>query len=57
MKIHNASTLERMAQLITQADMEARSAESLEAIKQGDSISLDAFRNENRQWAKENYTK
>lgn len=57
MRVHKTSTLERMAKLITQAEMEARSQESLDAIKEGDVISLDEFRRENRQWAKENYIK
>lgn len=57
MKVHKTSTLERMDHLITQVEMEARSQESLEAIKQGDIISLDELRRENRKWAKENYTK
>lgn len=57
MRVQKTSTLERMGQLITQAEMEARTEESMEAIKKEDVVSIDDFRRENRQWAKENYTK
>jgi diphthamide synthase (EF-2-diphthine--ammonia ligase) len=57
MQVQKKSTLERMDQLITQAEMETRTQESLEAISKGDVLSLDEFSQENREWAKKNYTK
>ena len=57
MKVQKTSTLKRMDQLITQAEVESRTEESMEAISKGEVVSLDDFRKENRQWAKENYTK
>ncbi|WP_339793853.1 hypothetical protein [uncultured Imperialibacter sp.] len=57
MQVQKKSTLERMDQLITQAEMETRAQESLEAINKGDVLSLDEFSQKNREWAKENYTK
>lgn len=57
MRVQKTSTLKRMDQLITQAEMEARTEESITAIKKGDVISIDDFRRENQQWAKEKYTR
>ena len=52
MKIHNTSALKRMDELITQAELESRTEESLKAIDKGDILSIDAFRNENKAWRK-----
>lgn len=57
MKVRETSTLQRMEQLITQAEMEARTEESLKAIDKGEVLSIDEFRKENRQWLKKKYTK
>ena len=46
-----------MDQLITQAEIEARAEESLEAIRKGEVSSLDEFSQANRKWAKGNHTK
>lgn len=57
MRVQKTSTLQRMDQLITQAEIEARTEESMEAIRKGEVSSLNEFSRENRKWAKENYTK
>lgn len=57
MKLHNVSTLQRMNELITQAEMETGSKESLDDIKRGEVLSLDDFKKENLKWAKKNYIK
>ncbi len=57
MKQHNVSTLQRMNELITQAEMETSTKESLDDIKRGEILSLDDFKKENQQWAKKNYIK
>jgi len=57
MKVKEASTLQRMEKLITQAEMESGAEESLKAIDEGDVLSMDEFRKENRQWLKKKYTK
>ncbi|MGM0581939.1 MAG: hypothetical protein ACQETL_14740 [Bacteroidota bacterium] len=57
MKEHSISTLQRMNQLITQAEMEASAKESLEDIKSGEVLTLDDFKNENQKWIKKNHIK
>lgn len=57
MRVQNTHTLQRMNQLITQAEMEARAEESLKSINKGEVLSLDELKQENRKWAKENYIK
>jgi hypothetical protein len=57
MRVQKTSTLQRLNELITQAEMETRAEESMEAINKGEVLSLDEFSRENREWAKENYTK
>ena len=54
MKIQNTSALIRMDELMTQAEIESRTNESLEAIGKGDILSIDAFRNENEAWRAKN---
>jgi hypothetical protein len=54
MKVHNTGTLERMNELIIQAEMEANARESLESIEKGDVLTLDEMREENIKWAKKN---
>ena len=50
MKIDDVSALKRMEELITQAEMESRSEESLKAIEKGDVLSIDSFRADNEKW-------
>lgn len=57
MRENNVSILERMNELITQAEMENAAKNSLEAINKGEVMSLDDFKNENQKWTKKNYTK
>ena len=57
MKVHEVSTLQRMEDLIIQAEMESRAEKSLKAIENGDIIAIDQFRKANKQWLKQNYTK
>lgn len=57
MKEHSVSTLQRMNQLITQAEMEASAKESLEDIKSGEVLTLDDFKKENQKWIKKNHIK
>lgn len=57
MKVQKASTLERIEQLIIQAELESRAEESLTAIDKQEVVSLDEFRQENLQWAKKRFTK
>ena len=57
MKVKEASTLQRMEKLITQAEMESRAEESLKAIDKGDVLSMDEFSKQNKQWLKKRYTK
>jgi len=54
MKIQSTSALKRMDELITQAELEIRAEESLNAIEKGDILSLDEFRKENEAWRKSN---
>jgi len=57
MRVKEASTLQRMEKLITQAEMESRAEKSLKAIDKGDDLSMDEFSKENKQWLKKKYTK
>lgn len=54
MKIENTSALKRMDELITQAELELRSEESIKAIDKGDILTVDSFRSENEEWRKKN---
>ena len=57
MKVKEASTLQRMEKLITQAEMESRAEESLKAIDNGDVLSMNEFSKENKEWLKKKHTK
>lgn len=57
MKLQNVSALQKVENSIIQAEMEARAEESLKAIKKGEVLSIDEFRKENREWAKERFTR
>ena len=50
MKIEKSSSLEKIEESILQAEMEARTEDSLEAIKRGDVMTLDEFRKSNQEW-------
>lgn len=55
MKIQNESALERMDELITQAELESQANESLKAIDKGNVLSIDSFRKENEAWRRGNF--
>ena len=55
MKVHEVATLKRMEKLIIQAEMEARAEKSLQAIENGEVVTLKQFSNENRKWLKKKY--
>ncbi len=57
MKVKEVSTLQRLEKLITQAEMETRTEESLKAIDEGKVLSIDEFSKKNKQWLKKKYTK
>ena len=50
MRIEKSSSLEKIEESILQAEMEARTKESLEAIKRGEVMTLDEFRKSNQEW-------
>lgn len=50
MKIEKSSSLEKIEESILQAEMEARTEDSLEAIKRGEVMTLDEFRKSNQEW-------
>jgi DNA topoisomerase IA len=50
MRIEKSSSLEKIEESIIQAEMEARTEESLEAIKRGEVMTLDVFRKSNQEW-------
>lgn len=47
---------EKVEKPIIQVEMESRAKESMEAIKKGETLTIEGFKKENRQWAK-SYTK
>ncbi|MFD2037594.1 hypothetical protein ACFSKL_22560 [Belliella marina] len=57
MKVQKTSTLVRMEELITRAEMEDRAEESLNSISNKEIISIEEFKKENHKWVKENRTK
>ena len=57
LKVNDMAALQRIEELIIQAELEYRAEESLEAIRKGEILSLDEFRKENQQWAKKKYMK
>lgn len=52
MKMQNTVALQKVEKLMIQAEMESRAEESLEAISNGDVLSIEEFGNENKEWAK-----
>lgn len=57
MKLQNTSTLKRLDQLITQAEMEDRAERSLENIEKDEVLSLEEFKKENLKWMKRKNSK
>jgi hypothetical protein len=56
-KIEKSSSLEKLEDLFIQAEMEARIKESLEAIRNGEVLTLDEFIKSNKEWLKKTVTK
>jgi hypothetical protein len=56
-KVQNKATLQELDNLITKAEIEANAEESLESLNNGDVVSLEEFKLENRKWVKKNYMK
>ena len=52
-----SSSLEKLDDLFVQAEMEARTEESLEAIRNGEVLTLDEFFKSNEEWLKKTVTK
>ena len=57
MRVKEASTLKKMERLISQAELESRTEDSLKAIKKGEVVTLDEFSKENLKWVKKNSIK
>jgi len=57
MQIREESILKNYEDLLTQAELQSRTDESLKAIQVGEVISIDEFNNSNKQWFKKNSTK
>ena len=51
-KIEKSSSLEILEDPFIQAEMEARTKESLEAIRNGEVLTLDEFLKSNEEWLK-----
>jgi hypothetical protein len=49
MRIEKSSSLEKIEESIIQAEMEARTDESFEAIKRGEVMTLEEFRKSNQE--------
>ena len=56
-KIEKSSSIEKLDDLFVQAEMEARTKESLEAIRNGEVLTLDEFIKSNKEWLKKTVTK
>ena len=56
-KIEKSSSLEIVENPFIQAEMEARTKESLEAIRNGEVLTLDEFLKSNEEWLKKTVTK
>lgn len=57
MRIEKSSSLEKIEESIIQAEMEARTDESFEAIKRGEVMTLEEFRKSNQEWLSKLATK
>lgn len=56
-KIEKSSSLEILEDPFIQAEMEARTKESLQAIRNGEVLTLDEFLKSNEEWLKKTVTK
>ena len=56
-KIEKSSSLEIVEDPFIQAEMEARTKESLEAIRNGEVLTLDEFLKSNEEWLKKTVMK
>jgi hypothetical protein len=56
-KIEKSSSLEILEDPFIQAEMEARTKESLEAIRNGEVLTLDEFLKSNEEWLEKTVTK
>ena len=56
-KIEKSSSLEILENPFIQAEMEARTNESLQAIRNGEVLTLDEFLKSNEEWLKKTVTK
>ena len=56
-KIEKSSSLEILENPFIQAEMEARTIESLVAIRNGEVLTLDEFLKSNEEWLKKTVTK
>lgn len=56
-KIEKSSSLEILENPFIQAEMEARTKESLQAIRNGEVLTLDEFLKSNEEWLKKTVTK
>ena len=56
-EIEKSSSLEIVDDPFIQAEMEARTKESLEAIRNGEVLTLDEFLKSNEEWLKKTVTK
>jgi hypothetical protein len=56
-KIEKSSSLEKLEGPFIQAEMEARTKESLEAIRNGEVLTLEEFIKSNEEWLKKTVTK
>ncbi len=57
MQIREESILKNYEDLLTQAELQSRTDESIKAIQVGEVISIDEFNNSNKKWLKKNATK
>jgi hypothetical protein len=57
MEIEKSSSLEKLGVLFIQAEMESRTEESLEAIRNGEVLTLEEFIKSNEEWLKKTVTK
>lgn len=57
MQIREESILKNYEDLLTLAELQSRTDESIKAIQVGEVISIDEFNHSNKKWLKKNATK
>lgn len=57
MKVNRAVVLEKVESLLIHSEMEIRAEESIKAIQQNETITLDQFTQNNKSWIKGKATK